>query len=154
MGGVGQFIFGGKKSKSSSSDLAYPGLQSQLGSTVDYTKQGGDAISALLGGDASGFDAYKKATGFDFQGEQGSRGITGNMAARGLLRSGATGKSLMKFGEGLQDSYAQNYINDLLGFGKLGLGSAGVLSDAGKVSSGKASDKPGIGGFLGQLAAG
>jgi hypothetical protein len=105
----------------------------------------------LLGGDTSGFQSYKDATGFDFMTEQGSRGITGNAAARGLLRSGATGKALANYGNQMQNQYAQNYINQLLGLGQLGLGAGGLLAQAGQTSTStsKSRSKPGLGGLIG-----
>lgn len=143
-------VFGGSKSKSS--NQGYGQISQALGPTMGFAQQGGNAMSALLGGDATGFNKFKNATGFDFAAEQGSHGITGNAAARGLLRSGGTGKSLMDFGTKLQDQYAGNYLEKLLGLGNLGLGAAGAIGGAGQTS--KSKSKPGIGGFLGSVAGG
>ncbi|HET7713909.1 MAG TPA: tail fiber domain-containing protein, partial [Patescibacteria group bacterium] len=106
-----------------------------------------DQISRLLGGDSSGFDAFKRATGFDAAAETGSRGITGNAAARGLLRSGSTGARLMQFGNELQNQYSTNYLDKLMGLGNLGLGAGGLLAQAGQVQ--KSKKKGGLGSTLG-----
>lgn len=150
MGKIGSALFGGSKQKSS--NKAYGDISNAFKPALGYTTQGGDAISALLGGDASGFNKYKDATGFDWQAEQGSRGITGNAAASGLLRSGATSKSLVNYGENLQNQFADNYLTKLLGLAGLGTQAGSVLAGSGQVSKG--SSKPGLGGFLGKLGAG
>jgi hypothetical protein len=108
----------------------------------------------LLGGNASGLQGYQSATGFNPQLNYGLRGVSGAGAAAGLLNSGSTSKSLMNYGTMLQNQSSQNYINNLLGLGNLGLGSAGVLAGAGQTSqsSGSGSGKglqlgvPGAGG--------
>lgn len=143
-------VFGGSKSKSG--NKAYGDISNALKPTLGYVSQGGDAISQLLGGDATGFNKYKDATGFDWQAEQGSRGITNNAAANGLLRSGSTSKSLVNYGNNIQNQFAGSFLDKLLGLAGLGTQSAGVLSNAGQFS--KSKTKPGLGGFLGALASG
>ena len=151
-------IFGGSKQKSSSSSVnqAYPFIQSTYGPLAGITtKTGLDALNSLLKGDTSGFEAYKSATGYDPQAEAGSRGITANAAASGLLRSGSTGKRLMQFGNQLQQNFADSYFNKLLAQSNLGLGIGNLISGAGSTStsSGSGSSSPGIGGFVGGLLA-
>ena len=72
-------LFGGSKSKSTSTsdNQAYGDIRNKFLPVTDYASSGADAISRLLGGDSTGFDNYKKATGFDFTQERGSRAITG-----------------------------------------------------------------------------
>lgn len=151
-------IFGGSKQNStaSSSNRAFDQLSSAFGPTFGYAKTGGDALLKLLSGDASGFNAYKDATGFDFAAEQGSRGITNNAAAGGLLRSGSTSKGLGAFYNGLQNQYAGSYMDKLLGLAGLGFQGGNIVSGAGNVSQSKSSgsSKPGLGGFLGALGSG
>ena len=118
-------IFGGP-AKSKSSNQAYGTLKDAFSGALPFTQQGGNAMMALLGGDSSGFDKFKQATGFDFLSKQGSQGITGNAAAKGLLRSGGTGKALMDYGAGMQNKYANDYLSQLLGVGNLGLGAGGL----------------------------
>lgn len=155
-------IFGGSKQNStgtsSSSNRAFDQLSAAFGPTFGYAQTGGDALIKLLSGDASGFNAYKNATGFDQAAEAGSRGITGNAAAGGLLRSGSTSKGLASFYNGLQNQYAGNYMDRLLGLAGLGIQGGNVVSGAGNVSQSqsqsKGSSKPGLGGFLGAIGAG
>lgn len=155
-------IFGGSKQKSQSTSTsgnkAYDTISNAYSPLLGYASQGAQGLSALLGGDASGFNAYKNATGFNGAAEQGSRGITGNAAAAGLLRSGSTSKALQAFGDTLQNNYANQYMQQLLGQANLGFQAGNLISGAGNYSTGqstsKGSSKPGIGGFLGALASG
>ena len=147
-------LFGGSKSKSTSSNRAFDSLNTTLSPLVGQVGQSSDSIRALLSGDASGFNAFKNATGYDWQAEQGSRGITGNAAARGLLRSGSTGKALTDYGVNLQNKFADSYMDRLLGLGNQGLSAAGIIANAGQTSQSTQKSKPGLGGFLGQLASG
>lgn len=139
-----QTLFGGSKS----SNQAYPDIKAKFGPSADYTGEAGSAVSKFLGGDVSGFNAYKDATGFDFGAEEGSRGITGNAAAAGLLRSGPTSKALVRYGNDYQQQYAGNYLDQLLGLGKLGLGAGQLITSAGQVNK---SQEKGVGSFLGSL---
>lgn len=151
-------IFGGSKSSqtSSSSNRAFDSLNQTFNPVTQNAASGANALAAFLGGDASGFNAYKKATGFDALTEQGSRGITGNAAAGGLLRSGSTGKALQDYGIRMQDQFAGNYMDRLMGQAGLGLQAGNLIAGAGQTStsSGGSSNKPGIGGFLGAIGSG
>lgn len=151
-------LFGGSKSKqtSTSNNQAFDQIKSTFSPATAYAGQGGDAIAALLGGDATGFNNYKDATGFDFLSQQGSRGITGNAAAGGLLRSGSTAKSLVDYGNNMQNQYSQDYLKNLLGLSGLGMQAGGLISGAGQQSNStsKSSSKPGVGGFLGAAMSG
>jgi hypothetical protein len=140
MGSIVQGIFGGKKS--STSNKSYNELNSAFSPITSQAGTGADALSALLGGDATGFNNYKAATGFDGAAEAGSRGITGNAAASGLLRSGSTGKALEAYGTGLQNQYAQSYLGNLFNQANLGLDAGKVISGAGQTST--SSEKPGL----------
>ncbi len=135
---------------SSSSNQAFPMLQSSLGGSLGNVNAASSGLSALLGGDNTGLKAYQKATGFDPQLNYGMRGVTGAGAAHGLLNSGSTGKSLMSYGNMLENQSSQNFIQNLLGFGQLGLGAGGVLAGAGQTSNSSGKSKglslPGLGG--------
>lgn len=147
-------IFGGSKSKNSSSNQAYGDILSNYGGLQGTAATGTNALSALLGGDASGFNAYKQATGFDAAAKQGSQGITGNAAAAGLLRSGSSSKALQSYGDNIQNQYAGQYMNGLMNQANLGFQAGSLISGAGQQSSGSSSSKPGIGKFIGQAATG
>lgn len=142
-------IFGGSKSRSKSSNRAFDSINQSFSPLFGQATGAADKISALLGGDASGFNAYKDATGFDFLTEEGSRGITGNAAARGLLRSGSTGKAIANYGNQMQNQYASQYLNQLLGLGNMGLAAGGLVTQAGQTSESSGKNKPGLGGLIG-----
>lgn len=143
-------LFGGSKQKQESYNVNNQLLTDKLGSTVDLAGVGGSALrDILIGGDASGFNQYKANTGFDFAADQGAKGILGNKAAGGLLRSGSAGKALVNFGNNLQQQYLDNYLQRLTGMSQLGLGAGGVLAGTGNVSKGSSSSKNGLGGLLG-----
>lgn len=158
MGKIMKGVFGGKSSKqtSHSENQAYDYLQNTFSPLTSQASTGANALSALLSGDSSGFDAYKAATGFDATAEEGSRGITNNAAANGLLRSGSTAKGLQAYGDTIQNQFAQNYLSNLFNQANLGLSAGNLISGAGQVSdsTGTSSEKPGIAGFLGKLGSG
>ena len=58
--------------------------------------------------------------GYQFQLQQGSQAVDQNLAARGLLQSGAAGKELTQFGQGLASNYATQYIAGLQSMAGLG----------------------------------
>lgn len=163
-------IFGGSKQNSSSTassssvsgNKSYDQLNQAFSPMFGNATSGASALSALLNGDASGFNAFKNATGFDAASEMGSRGITGNAAASGLLRSGSTAKALQSFGDTIQNQYANNYMSNLFNKANLGFQAGNLVSGAGQFSQSQSqsqgtssgSSKPGIGKFLGTIAAG
>lgn len=151
-------IFGGSKqqSQSTSDNRAYGQINQAFSPMFSQASGAANKIQDFLGGDSSGFNKFKDVTGFDFTSEQGSRGITGNAAANGLLRSGATGKSLVEYGNNIQNQYASDYINQLMGLGNMGFQAGSLVTGAGQrsQSTSKSSSKPGIAGTLGQLASG
>lgn len=160
--GLFSSIFGGSSQKSTSSsnsyNKAYEPLFSNFSPVIQEGLTGVRNISALLGGDTSGFDTFKRTTGFDAASEAGSRGITGNAAASGLLRSGSTAKGLQAYGNQMQNNYYQNYLDSLFKQANLGFTAGGLLSGAGGVNqstgSSSGSSSPGIGGFLGSILGG
>lgn len=151
-------LFGG--SKQSSTSNSYNQFAGQLNNTFSpltaNAATGANALGALLGGDPTGFNAYKQATGFDDAAKLGSQGITGNAAAAGMLRSGSTDKALQSFGNTIQNQYANNYMDKLLSQAGLGLQAGQLISGAGQVGQSKfsGSSKPGLGGLIGGIAGG
>lgn len=150
-------------SSGTSTNSAYPVLQQAFGGTLNHGGQANDAISAMLGlggntaEQSAAFNNYKNSTGFQSTLDAGSQAITDNNAAHGFLQSGATGKALTNYGQGVNQQYYQNYMNQLLGLSNQALGAGGLLSGAAnKTTTGtqQTSTKPGLGGLLGSLAAG
>ncbi len=147
-------IFGGSKQSGSSSNRAYGDIRGAMNPLLGNAGTGANALQALLSGDTSGLDAYKDATGFDFAAEQGSRGITGNAAAGGLLRSGSTGKALQSFGQNINQQFAGNYMDRLLQQANLGFSAANAMAGAGNVQQQSSKSKPGLSGLIGGIASG
>lgn len=146
-------LFGKETESKEAGNLNRGLLTSSLSPTLGAVGESYNAIKDLLGGNTAGFQKYKDAAGYNFAAKQGTQGVLGSGAARGLLRSGATGKGLVSFGQGLADQYLGNYLKQLTDMGQLGLGAAGVISDAGKYEKGSASKKNGLGGLVGGLGA-
>jgi hypothetical protein len=137
---------------------------SQLQSTTT-SKNNAQGMAALMGavnnpvmskGSGNAFDNWLNSTGYKFRLQSGSDAITNNMAARGLLNSGATGKALMDFGQNLGSSEFGNYFNQLGSLSGQGLQGAGVLagvpgstSAAGYVAGAGADRAAGWGGAAG-----
>lgn len=160
--GLFSTIFGGNSQKSSStqtsSNRAYDTLNDNFGSLFGNAGEGIEGLKALLGGDATGFNKYKSATGFNSALGQGMSGITGAGAAGGLLRSGGTKKGLASFATGLQNQFAGSYMDRLLAQANSGFQAGSLVSGAGNTSTGTStssgSSSPGIGGFLGSILGG
>lgn len=149
-------ILGGSKQKSTSksSNQAFGTINNAFSPLLGYASEGASGLSALLGGDTSGLDKYRQATGFNTQLGQGLQGITNAGAAKGLLRSGATGQGLVRYGNELSQQSAGNYMDRLLGLAGLGNTAGSILTGAGQVSDSSSSgkSKKGIGGVLGSAA--
>lgn len=82
---------------------------------------------------AAGAPDYQKILsslpGYQFQLQQGQLATEHNLAARGLLGSGAAEKSLDTFGQGLAQNYAGQYTQGLQNLSQMGeAGAAGVAS--------------------------
>lgn len=68
--------------------------------------------------------------GYQFQLQQGNQAVQRNLAASGLLQSGAAGKALQQYGQGVASNYATQYINglqSLAGIGQTSVQSTGNL---------------------------
>ncbi len=98
-----------------------------------YLKAGSGAIDQLssiygLGGNgpnaANIMKTLSNLPGYQFQMNQGVQALDRSAAARGLLNSGAQGKALTAYGQGLGSSYLQNYVNGLSGIAGMGQASA------------------------------
>jgi len=85
---------------------------------------------------------FRTDPGYQFRFDEGVRAVDANAAASHMLRSGATGKALEKFGQGLADQGYQtylsnantgftNYYNRLMDLSKLGENAAAGVGNAG-----------------------
>src|SRR3990167_5388033 len=77
---------------------------------------------------------WANSGGMQFVIDQGQKALSGAQAASGVFNSGATGMALEKYGQDIGKTYLNNYMNQLLGYGQLGLGAGSALSGAGDVS--------------------
>jgi hypothetical protein len=62
---------------------------------------------------------------------QGVQAVDRGMAANGLFQSGAVGKALMQYGQGLAGSYGQQYLGGLQNLSALGEGATQSTASAG-----------------------
>lgn len=147
-------VFGGSKSSSTSSNKAYDYIKDTFSPVASYAGTGADAISKLLSGDASGFEGFKNATGFNNTLSRGLSSITGTGAARGMLRSGMTDKALGNYISGTQNQYYNDYLSQLGNLSQLGLGAGGLIGQTGQVTKSKSKSKPGMGGLIGGVLTG
>lgn len=146
-------IFGGskKKAQSSSENQAFGTIDQWAQPLMGTTGEAVGGLQRLLGGDATGLNQYKQTIGFDNMLEQGSRGVTGNAAASGLLRSGGTSKGLARFAAGLEDQTSGQYMDRLFQMAGIGQNAASTLAGAGQTaqSTETGKSKNGMGKFLG-----
>lgn len=129
-------LFGKRaKSTSKSENVNNQYIKDTFGPMTGYAGTGAEMLAGLLSGDDSGFNAYKNATGFDQLIQEGSRGITGNAAAGGLLRSGGTGKAIANYGNMMQNQYADQYLTRALNLAGLGMNAGQLIAGTGNTST-------------------
>jgi len=71
-----------------------------------------------------------KLPGYQFQLQQGNEAVQRNLAASGLLQSGAAGKALEQYGQGVASNYATQYVNglqSLAGLGQTSVANTGAI---------------------------
>jgi len=69
--------------------------------------------------------------GYQFQLGQGVQAIDRSAASQGLLNSGATGKALAQYGQGLAQNYSQQYVSGLQDLANRGEGATQSTAAAG-----------------------
>lgn len=149
MGGLTRALFGGSKQKSSSDNQAYGTLSKMLTGNIGQGNAAMSTLGSLLGiGDPgsgkAALDNFLDSTGFKFLMDSGSKAITGNAAARGLLNSGFTGKRLTQFGQDLGLTKVGELMDRLTSLGQYGLNSANTVASAGGRSTSTGKSSPGI----------
>ncbi len=90
---------------------------------------------AAGGGAQQGYNNYLQMAGYAPAMRQLSQGITGQGAASGLLRSGATAKALQTRGAELNNQFFNNYLQQLAGLSGLGLQAGGLVANTGQKST-------------------
>ena len=91
---------------------------------------------ATGGGAQAGYNSYLNNAGYAPAMRQLSQGITGQGAASGLLNSGSTAKALQTRGTELNQSFFNNYLQQLAGLSGLGLQAGGLVANTGQKSTG------------------
>lgn len=125
---------------SQSFNQAYPFLQGALGDQVGNAGKGSSAIASLLGLNGSddgsaAFNTFKDSSGYNFIKDEGVKGITGSMAAKGLLGSGSALKAISGYGTNLASSFLNSYLSNLMGLSNTGIQAGQILSSAGSTAN-------------------
>lgn len=150
MGGIGRALFGGSKNKSSSGNRAFDEIRNLLSGNIGQGNSAMATIGALLGlgGDKAAADAahqnYLNSSGYKAMMDSGQDAITTNASAKGLFRSGATGKALTNFGQQLGSQKFNEFLQQLTGLGQYGLNSANTITAAGQYGTGSGTSSGGI----------
>lgn len=116
-------------------------------------------LSSLLTGQGDtgaaqgGYQTYLQNAGYAPAMRQLSQGIVGQGAASGLLNSGSTARALQTRGTELNQSFFNNYLQQLAGLSGLGLQAGGLVANTGQVSkSGSPSTLGSIASTVGGIA--
>lgn len=91
---------------------------------------------AAGGGAQQGYQNYLQQAGYQPAMTALSKNITGQGAASGLLNSGSTAQALQTQGANLNNSYFNNYLQQLSGLSGLGTQAGGLVANTGQQSSG------------------
>jgi hypothetical protein len=137
--GAGASLIGSSMQSSaikSGQDQANAALQAQVGREQPFLDTGGQAntqmanLLGLNGQDAANtaMSTYQTSPGYQFEMQQGLRGVDAGAASTGTLRSGATIKAEDTFAQGLADSDFGQYYNRLSSMS--GTGQAAASGDA------------------------
>ncbi len=117
----------------------YAKNESALAPYMERGNVAGSNLNALLGlapandtatapAAESAFKSYLDSTGYKFQMDEGTDAINTNMAARGLLESGAALKSLQSYGQNTGKAFFKDYLGLLDNQQRLGLSGASALA--------------------------
>lgn len=129
-----------KAATSSSTNVNNDLIKSTYGSTMSNGVGATNNLSALLTGSGdvagakAGYNNYLQMAGFQPAMTELSRNITGQGAASGLLNSGSTAQALQTKGAELNNSFYNNYLQQLSGLSGLGLNAGGLVANAGQQS--------------------
>ena len=134
-------------------------LAQLLGVSPGAVGQGANAVGnaangiAAGGGAEQGYNNYLQMAGYAPAMRQLSQGITGQGAASGILNSGSTAKALQTRGTELNQSFFNNYLQQLAGLSGLGLQAGNLVANVGqKNTSGSPSGLRSIASTVGGIA--
>lgn len=166
MGKIFTALWGGKRAKSEESsqqesgNRAFDQINSNFGAPAfDLFNRGSQRLSDELSG---GFEGFKKNIGFDFFEKMGLDRVAGQSSGRGVFQSGDAMMKLADYQNNIGKAAYGDYMSQVNNQANLGLGAAGLVSDAGKYAKGSSKgysksrdDGDGIfGKFLAAAAAG
>lgn len=153
VGGVGSYFAGQQQAKAireagrRAERIFGQAKEDILGLTSPFIEGGTTANQAVLdalgqgdpGAQDAAFQNFLGSTGYRSQLAAGQQAITGSAAASGLLNSGATLKSLNRFGQGLAQQGFTNFLGNLQTVAGRGAASAGTTAGAiGQLGAGAA----------------
>ena len=134
-------------------------LAQLLGVSPGAVGQGANAVGnaangiAAGGGAEQGYNNYLQMAGYAPAMRQLAQGVTGQGAAAGILNSGSTAKALQTRGTELNQSFFNNYLQQLAGLSGLGLQAGGLVAGVGDKNTGrKASGLGSIASTVGGIA--
>jgi hypothetical protein len=131
-----------KAAKQTSENVNNPLIKSTYGGMMTQGTGANNFLSSLLTGSGdtgaanAGLQGYYANAGYAPAMRQLSQQITGQGAASGLLRSGATANALQTRGAELNQSFFNNYLQQLAGLSGLGLQAGGLVANTGQKSTG------------------
>lgn len=129
------------KSTSVSENVNNPLITSTYGGMMGQGTGANNFLSSLLTGTGdtgaanAGLQGYYANAGYAPAMRQLSQQVTGQGAASGLLRSGATAKALQTRGAELNQGFFNNYLQQLAGLSGLGLQAGGLVANTGQKST-------------------
>lgn len=100
-------------------------------SRINQYAAGMDPIMAKI--QSTNLNDYESSPGYDFRFQQGQRALEASRAAQGMSGSGATGKALLEYGQGIGSQEYQSYLDRL--YKQIG----GVQAQIGGVQAGQQS---------------
>jgi hypothetical protein len=147
-------IFGGSKSKSSSSAVnrAYEDVNKSLAPQMSTGTMANTQMANMLGlngadAQGAGFVNWKNSTGYQSGLQEGLDGVTQNQAVGGMLNSGSTLKALSRYGSDYANSKFGEYQNQLQGVVNSGTQAAAAIGSTGQVQKSEATEKKSSGGL-------
>lgn len=129
-----------KAAKSTSDNSNNALIKSTYGGMMTEGTGATNFLSSLLTGTGNtgaanaGYSNYLQNAGFAPAMRQLSQDVTGQGAAAGILNSGSTAKALQTRGTELNQSFFNNYLQQLAGLSGLGLQAGGLVTNAGQQS--------------------
>jgi hypothetical protein len=167
LGGAVISAHGAKKAANTQADASKYAADQQMAmyqqtreDQTPWRQAGGQAVGALsnwygLGGQTPDYQSMlQNMPGYQFQMQQGNEAVQRNLAARGLLQSGAAGKALQQYGQGVASSYADKYVNglqSLAGLGQTSVAQTGAAGTSAAANAGNAIQNGATGVASGQV---